>query len=213
MVQYKKIFVSLESNKIPIFLFLSSMFIFLSFAGTRIFISDEGVILNQFYSLIHGSLSLDTGKINIIKGVYLFFDGHIYGKFSYSLLILSLPFYYILRAIEFLYGAHLFLLQLWALCGGILVYLIAKNRNLKHAELFGAISYIIMIGANIALFKPIYFPMWGELLSIEFTNILISSFLVLFVYLLFRNFFGDKIAMFTLFLLSSQHRFPSMPSH
>ncbi|MCZ7403132.1 MAG: glycosyltransferase family 39 protein [Candidatus Methanoperedens sp.] len=201
MIQYKKILVSLESNKIPIFLFLSSMFIFLSFAGTRIFISDEGVILNQFYSLIHGSLSLDTGKINIIKGVYLFFDGHIYGKFSYSLLILSLPFYYIMRAIEFLYGAHLFLLQLWAMCGGIIVYLILKYRNLKYAELLGAISYFIMIGANIVLFKPIYFPKWGELLSIEFTDILISSFLVVFVYLLFRNFFGDKIAMFTSFFV------------
>ena len=43
--------------------------------------------------------------------------------------------------------------------------------------------------------------MWGELLSIEFTNILLSSFLILFVYLLFRNFFGDKIAIFASFFI------------
>ncbi len=201
MKSYRKTIKLFESNKIPLFVFISSMFIFLSFAGTRLFLSDEAVILNQFYNLIHGSLSIETGKIKVLEGVYLFLEGHIYGKFSYSLLILSLPFYYILGSIEFLYGAHLFLLQLWALCGGIVVYLIAKNSSLKHAELFGAISYFIMIGANILLFKPINFPMWGELLSIEFTNILISSFLVLIVYLLFRNFFGDKIAMFASFFV------------
>jgi hypothetical protein len=198
---YSKTIKLFESNKTPLFVFFCSMFIFISFAGTRLFISDEAVILNQFYNLIHGSLSIETGKIKVLEGVYLFLDGHIYGKFSYSLLILSLPFYYILGFIESLYGAHLFLLQLWALSGGVLVYLIAKSRSLKHAEILGAISYFIMIGANISLFKPIYFPMWGELLSIEFTNILISSFLVLFIYLLFRKFFGDKIAIFAAFFV------------
>lgn len=198
---YRKTIELLETNKIPLFVFFSSMFLFISFAGTRLFLTDEAVILNQFYNLVYGSLSIETGKIKLLEGVYLLFNDHIYGKFSYSLLILSLPVYYILRSIEILYGAHLFLLQLWALCGGIIVYLIAKISKLKHAELLGAISYIILIGVNIPLFKPIYFPMWGELLSIEFTNILISSFLVLLVYFLFRNLFGDKAAIFASFFI------------
>ncbi len=201
-ILYKKATGMLESNKIPIFLFFSSMFIFLSFAGTRLFISDEAVILNQFYNLIHGSLSLELGKFKVMEGgVYFISDDHIYSKFSFSLPIFSVPVYYFLKTIDLLYGAHLFLVQLWAMSGGIAAYLIARNRKSKQAELFGVFSYFILIAVNMYYFKPIYFPMWGELLSIEFTNILISSFLVLFVYLLFNNFFGNKIAMFASFFV------------
>jgi hypothetical protein len=191
----------LETNQIAIFMFFGSLFILTSFAGTRLFITDEGITLNQFYNFIHGSISIVNWKINTGEGVYLLFNDNIYGKFSYSLIILSMPFYYILKAIDSLYGAHLFLLQLWALSGGIAAYIIAKYRNIKYAELIGAVSYFILIAVNMYFFKPIYFPTWGELLSIEFTNILITSFLVLIVYPLFRNFFGNKIAIFASFFV------------
>lgn len=198
---YNKIHTLIEQNHISLFIFFSSLFIFIGFAGTRLFISDDGITLNQFYNFIHGSISLENWKINTAKGVYLIYNNHLYGKFSYSLIILSYPTYYILRLIEFIYGAHLFLLQLWALSGGIIAYLIVKNRNVKNAELVGALSYFILISTNMFSFKPIYFPVWGELLSIEFTNILISSFVVLFVYLLFKNFFSNKIAIFASFFI------------
>jgi len=193
---HKKIVKLIESNRIPIILFFISLFIFLSFAGTRMLFSDEGVIVSQFYNFIHGSLDLQTAKVNVESGIYITVENHLYGKFSYSLLILSLPVYFVLRNIDYLYGAHLFLLQIWALSGGISVYLLAKTWKIKNAASGGFVSYIILILINLRSFNPVYFPKWGEIISIEFTNILISSFLVLMVYFLFRNLFNNKIAIF-----------------
>lgn len=190
----------IKPNIITVLIFLISFFVFTSSAGTRMYIDDEAVILDQFYNLIHGSLSLETFKINS-NGIYLVFNNHIYGKFSYSLLILSMPVYYVLKTIDLLYGGHLFLLQLWALNGGVIAYLIAVTRKIKYPELFGVISYFVLISVNMYYFKPINFPKWGEWLSIEFTNILISSFLVVFVYLLFKKLFNDKIALFVSFFV------------
>ena len=187
----------LASNKIPLLVFLSSLFILITFASTRLLFSDEGVILDQFYNLIHGSIALKIAKINVTKGVFISVGGSLYGKFSYSLMILSLPAYYFLKAVNSIYGAHLFILQLWALSGGSIVYLIAKNH--KYAS--GIMAYFVLISANLYIFKPIYFPKWGEVLSIEFTNILITSFLVLIVYLLFRELFNNKIALFASFFV------------
>jgi len=200
-ILYKKIFKFFDKNQIPLLVFFSSLFIFISFAGTRLFFSDEGVILDQFYNLINGSLALKAAKIDTAKGIFITVGNNLYGKFSYSLLILSLPTYYILKTIDYLYGAHLFMLQLWALSGGVVVYLIAKTLNLKRAAAGGAISYFILITTNLYFFKPIYFPKWGEILSIEFTNILITSFMVVIVYLLFKDFFSYKIALFASFFV------------
>ncbi|CAG0982546.1 hypothetical protein METP3_02169 [Methanosarcinales archaeon] len=193
---YKKIVKSIESYQIPLLIFFISLFIFLSFAGTRMLFSDEGIIVSQFYNFIHGSLDLQTAKVNVESGIYITVENHLYGKFSYSLLILSLPVYFVLRNIDYLYGAHLFLLQIWALSGGISVYLLAKTWKIKNAASGGFVSYIILILINLRSFDPIYFPKWGEIISIEFTNILISSFLVLMVYFLFKNLFDNKIAIF-----------------
>ncbi|VVB96471.1 Dolichyl-phosphate-mannose-protein mannosyltransferase [uncultured archaeon] len=197
----KKIIGSPGSNQIPLIIFSSSLFLFITFAGTRLFFSDEGVILNQFYNLINGSIALEFFKINTTKGVFIIVGDHLFGKFSYSLLILSLPIYYILGMMDLLFGAHLFILNVWALSGALVVYLLTKYRNFKHPLLCAAISYLILIATNLYFFKPIYFPMWGELLSIELTNILISSFLVLLVYLFFRDLFSTKIALFASFFL------------
>ncbi len=193
---YKKIVKLLESNQIPLSIFFISLFVFLSFAGTRMLFSDEGIIVSQFYNFIHGSLDLQTAKVNVERGIYTTVENHIYGRFSYSLLILSLPVYIILKNIDYFYGAHLFLLQIWALSGGICVYLLTKNWKIKNAALGGVVSYFILIMVNLLSFDPIYFPKWGEIISIEFTNILISSFLVLMVYFLFKNLFNNKIAIF-----------------
>ncbi|CAG0972744.1 hypothetical protein METP2_01494 [Methanosarcinales archaeon] len=158
--------------------------------------SDEGIIVSQFYNFIHGSLDLQTAKVNVESGIYITVENHLYGKFSYSLLILSLPVYFVLRNIDYLYGAHLFLLQISALSGGISVYLLAKAWKIKNAASGGFVFYIILILVNLRSFNPIYFPKWGEIISIEFTNILISSFLVVMVYFLFKNLFNNKIAIF-----------------
>ncbi len=197
----EKIIKFFESNQIPFLVFFISMFVFISFAGTRLFLSDEGIILDQFYNLINGSLALKIAKINVNNGIFMTIGNNLYGKFSYSLLILSFPTYYILKIIDGFYGAHLFILQLWAVLGGMVIFLIGKIRNMKHAKAGGIVSYLILIGVNLYFFKPIYFPKWGELLSIEFTNIIISSFLVLFIYLFFKNFFSDKIALFASFFI------------
>ncbi|NJD76649.1 MAG: hypothetical protein FIB08_06060 [Candidatus Methanoperedens sp.] len=192
----------LDSNQLSLIIFFGSLFLFLGFASTRLFFSDEGVILNQFYNLIHGSIVLESFKINTTKGVFAIIGDHLFGKFSYSLLILSLPIYYILKIMDFLAGAHLFILNLWALSGAFVTYLITKYRNFKNPLLYGAVSYIVLIATNLYFFKPIYFPMWGELLSIELTNVIISSFLVLFVYFFFKDLFNTKIALFaSLFLV------------
>lgn len=190
-----------ESNKIPLLVFFSSMFVFISLAGTRLFFSDEGIILDQFYNLINGSLALKIAKINVDKGIFMTIGNNLYGKFSYSLLILSLPTYYILKIMDSLYGAHLFILQLWAAIGGFIIFLLAKIRNMKHAIAWGMTSFIILLSANMYFFKPIYFPKWGELLSIEFTNIIISSFLILIIFLFFKKFFSEKIALFASLLI------------
>ena len=207
MIEYRKIIQALNANPIPLLIFLSSIFIFMSFAGTRLFLSDEGLILDQFYNLINGSLSIKIAKINTASGIFMLVGNNLYAAFSYSLLILTLPVYYILNSIDQLksinqiYGAHLFLLQLWALIGGVLVYLLGKIRNQKQAALLGVISYVILIGMNLYYFVPIDFPKWGELLSIQFTNILLSSLLVLVVYYLFKGLFGNKIAIFASFFV------------
>jgi len=190
-----------ESNQISLSVFFISMFIFITFAGTRLFLSDEGIILDQFYNLINGSLALKIAKINVNSGIFMTIGDNLYGKFSYSLLILSSPTYYILKIIDSFYGAHLFILQLWAVSGGIVVFLIGKIRNIRHAKAGGIVSYFILIAVNLYLFKPIYFPKWGELISIEFTNIIISSFLILIIYLFFKNFFSNKIALFASFFI------------
>lgn len=193
---YKKTARLIASNRIPLILFFISLFVFLSFASTRMLFSDEGVIVNQFYNLIHGSLDLKVAKVNVEKGVFVTVADHLYGKFSYSLLILSLPVYFLLKNMDLIFGAHLFILQLWALSGGISIYLVARTRKIKKAPLFGLISYIILILVNLQFFEPIFFPKWAEIISIELTNILISSVLVMMVYFLFKNFFNNRIAIF-----------------
>jgi len=191
----------LESNYVPLLIFFSSIFLLISFSGTRLFFSDEGIILDQFYNLIHGSLALKMAKIDTARGVLITVGDNLYGVFSYSLLILSLPAFYLLRLIESVYGAHLFILQMWALCGGIIVYLIAWNRKFKHTILYGTIAYFLLIFSNLYYFKPINFPKWGELLSIELTNIFVTSILILVVFLLFRKLFGQKIGIFASFFV------------
>jgi hypothetical protein len=195
----KKIYRFIDKNKFPLLIFFSSLFVFISFAGTRLFFSDEGVIIDQFFNLIHGSLALKFAKINTLKGVFILVGNNLYGIFSYSLLLLSVPVYYLLSIIDFLFGVHLFLLLIWAFCGGIIVYLVAKIRKSKFAGSFGSLVIFMLMAINLYLFKPIYFPKWGELLSIEFTNILISSFLVLIVYLFFKELFGNRIGLFASF--------------
>lgn len=197
----EKIIKFLESNQISLLLFFISMFLFTSFAGTRLFLSDEGIVLDQFYNLINGSLALKIAKINVNNGIFMTIGNNLYGKFSYSLPILSLPTYYILKLIDSFFGAHLFLLQLWAVSGGLVIFLIGKIRNIKYATAGGIVAYFILLTSNLYFFKPIYFPMWGELLSIEFTNIMISSFLILIIYLFFKNFFSNKIALFVSFFI------------
>lgn len=199
---HKKIVKLLESNQIPLILFFSSLFIFLSFAGTRMLFSDEGVIVNQFYNFMHGSLELLFAKVDVQKGIYITVENHLYGKFSYSLLVLSLPVYSALKNIDYFYGAHLFLLQIWALSGGFSVYLLAKSWKIKNAVFGGLVFYFILIIVNMRYFNPIFFPKWGEIISIGFTNILITSFLIVMVYFLFEKMFSNKIAIFaSLFII------------
>jgi 4-amino-4-deoxy-L-arabinose transferase-like glycosyltransferase len=193
---YKKIARLLETNQIPLLIFFTSLFIFLSLAGTRMLFSDEGVIVNQFYNFVHGSLELKIAKVNVERGIYITVENHLYGRFSYSLLILSLPVYFLLQNIDLFYGAHLFLLQLWALIGGICVYLALKTWKIKNAAITGLVSYLILMMINLRYFNSIYFPKWGEIISIELTNILITSFIVLIVFFLFRKMFGNKTAIF-----------------
>lgn len=193
---YNKIIKLVDSNRIAFLIFFSSFFIYTSFSGTRLFFSDEGIILDQFYNLIHGSLALKFAKINTASGIMTMVGNNLYSMFSYSLLILSMPIFYILSFIDSIYGAHLFILQIWALSGGVMIYLLLKNRNSNYASLFGIIFYILLISLNMFFFKPIFFPRWGELLSIEMTNILISSFLVLVVHELFKSFFNQRIGIF-----------------
>lgn len=164
---YKKIVRLLESNQIPLLIFFTSLFIFLSFAGTRMLFSDEGVIVNQFYNFVHGSLDLKIAKVNVERGIYVTVDNNLYGRFSYSLLILSLPIYFLLKNMDFFYGAHLFLLQLWALSGGICVYLALKTWKIKNAVIPGLVSYLILIMVNLRYFNPIYFPKWGKLFQLN----------------------------------------------
>jgi 4-amino-4-deoxy-L-arabinose transferase-like glycosyltransferase len=197
----KKIYRFIDKNKFPLLVFFSSLFIFISLAGTRLFFSDEGVILDQFFNLIHGSLALKFAKINTVKGVFILVGNNLYGIFSYSLLLLSVPVYFLLSIIDLLFGVHLFLLLIWAFCGGIIVYLIAKIRQSKFAGSLGSLMIFMLLAINLYLFKPIYFPKWGELLSIEFTNILISAFLVLIIYLFFKELFGNKIGLFASFFV------------
>lgn len=201
MIVIKKLLNYLDSNPIPLLIFFSTFFIILTFAGTRLFLSDEGVILDQFYNLINGSLAIKIAKINTVKGIFILVGDNLYGLFSYSLLLLSLPVYYLLRIIDPYYGAHLFILQLWALSGGVIVYLIMKYKNPKLAVISGILSYIILIFSNWYFLKPIYFPKWGELLSIELTNIIITSLIALIIYQLFKKLFSDKIALFATFFI------------
>ncbi|VVB87173.1 Dolichyl-phosphate-mannose-protein mannosyltransferase [uncultured archaeon] len=191
----------IESNRISLLVFFCSFFLFVSFGGTRLFISDEGLTINQFYNLVHGSLAITMAKIGVSKGMYFVINKSLYVKFSYALPILSMPAYYLLRSIDQLYGAHLFLLQLWAMSAGVIVYLIARTRSMKYALFSGITTYIVLISVNLLFFKPISFPVWGEVLSIELTNIIISSFLVLIVFLLFRDMFSQKIALLASFFI------------
>lgn len=191
----------IKLDKISLLLLFCSVFILTSFSGTRLFFSDEGIILDQFYNLIHGSLALKTAKIDTAMGVLITVGNNLYGVFSYSLLFISLPAFYTLNYIESIYGAHLFILQLWALCGGIIAYLITIERKLKHEMIYGIIAYLILISSNLYFFEPIYFPKWGELLSIEMTNILISSILLLVVFLIFRQSFSQRIGIFAFFFV------------
>lgn len=64
----KKINEFFELNQVTILVLLSSMFILFSFASTRLFFSDEGVIIDQFYNFINGSLALKIAKINVEIG-------------------------------------------------------------------------------------------------------------------------------------------------
>jgi len=201
MIGIKKLWNYIDSNPIPVLIFFISFFVLLSFAGTRLFLSDEGVILDQFYNLINGSLAIKIAKINTVKGIFILVGDNLYGLFSYSLLILSLPVYYLLKIIDYYYGAHLFILQLWALSGGVIAYLTMKFKNPKLAIITGFSTYCILILSNWYLFRPIYFPKWGELISIELTNIIITSFIVLIVYQLFKKLFSDKIALFASFFV------------
>ncbi len=133
---FEAIYKKIPAYQIHLLIFFSSMFGFISFASTLLFLSDNMVILNQFYNLIHGSLSIEKVKIMVVSSdswnigrPYLFFGGELYGKFSYSLPMLALPVYYILKIIDSLYGAHLFILQVWALSVGAVAYLIAKPET------------------------------------------------------------------------------------
>jgi len=121
---------------------------------------------------------------------------NLYGKFSYSLLILSLPTYYILKIIDSLYGAHVFYSAIMGAIARFVVFLMAKIRNMKHQLAWGIISFIIRYQPTGYFFKPIYFPKWGNCYPLNLLILYLLSFSILIIYMFFKNFFSDKIALF-----------------
>jgi len=138
--------------------------------------SDEGIIVSQFYNFIHGSLDLQTAKVNVESGIYITVENSSVWKIQLFIAdfvitcIFCIKKYRLSVRRSFIPFADMGI-ERRDQC-------LSSRKNLENKEccIRGFISYIILILINLRSFDPIYFPKWGEIISIEFTNILISSF-------------------------------------
>lgn len=192
-----------------IILFLTALIFLISMWDVHIFFQDEKPVVNSLVNLEYGSLSLDIIKIPLGAASYIDRGDKIYPGDSLAGPVFALPVYILLSMISFFINVALFFILVWSLLIILLGYYFTKKFNdlniLKLCTVF-SVSLFVM---NIALYKPILFEDWGELVSMQFFNIVITSITTVLIYQLFKAIFNERMGVFAalIFLFATPYSF------
>lgn len=192
-----------------VILFLTALIFLISMWDVHIFFQDEKPVVNQLVNLEHGSVSLDIIKIPLGAAGYIQAGNKTYPGDSLAVPVFAFPVYILLSIISFFINIALFFILFWSVLIILLGYCIAKKfNNLNVLRLCAGFSISLFV-MNILLFKPILFEDWGELLSIQFFNIIITSIAVVLIYQLFKAIFNERTGIFAalIFLFATPYSF------
>ncbi|MCX9012756.1 MAG: hypothetical protein OIN66_16765 [Candidatus Methanoperedens sp.] len=192
-----------------VILFLTALIFLISMWDIHIFLQDEKPLVNQLVNLEYGSLSLDRIKIPLGAAWSFEKDGATYSVYSHAVPIFAMPFYLILYFISFFIEIAMFFALFWSLLIILLGYSLARKFNNGNILKFCIVISFFILGLNLFLYKPIPFDAWGELISIQFFNILITSAGVVLIYQLFRAMFNENSGLFAaiVFLFATPYSF------
>jgi len=192
-----------------IILFLIAFVFLISMWDIRIFLQDEKPLVNQLVNLEYGSLSLDRIKIPLGAAWSFEKDGATYSVYSHAVPVFAMPFYLTLYFISFFIDIVVFFALFWSLLIVLLGYSLARKFNNVNILNLCIVISLFILGLNLFLYKPVSFDAWGELISIQFFNIFITSMGVVLMYQLFRAIFNENSGLFAaiVFLFTTPYSF------
>lgn len=199
-MSYKEIFQDRQTNII----FLFSFTILLSLWGLGVHLNDESGIVILMVNILNGSLTikeipnyLQPWMYGWIRGVLYTVNGATYTNATHAVPVFAIPFYFLLKLINSIIDVRIFFSVLWSVCIFLLIYFIKKQK------IISAFISILLLITNLLLAKPLSFEIFGELISIQFLDIVLTSCTITIAYKLFYRIFNNKpIGIFaSLFIL------------
>lgn len=192
-----------------IILFLTALIFLISMWDVHIFFQDEKPMVNSLVNLEYGSLTLDNIKIPLGASNYFEIGDKIYLADTYAVPILAFPVYILLYIISLFIDIALFFIIFWSTLVILWGYSIAKkfnNRNVLKLCIGASIFFLII---NLILYKPISFEAWGELVSMQFFNVIITSIALVLMFQLFKAIFNERVGIFAalIFLFATPYSF------
>lgn len=192
-----------------IILFLICLIFLISMWDIHIFLTDEKPLVNQLVNLQNGSLSLEKIKIPLDGAWYFQKDDAIYSVYSHAVPVFSMPVYLILYKISFFVNIVVFFIFLWSALVILLGHFLSKKFNNPNIFRLCAVVSVVFLAMNFLLYEPVSFYKWGEMISMQFFNIIITSIAVVLIYLLFKGIFNESSGLFAalIFLFATPYAF------
>jgi len=199
-----RFFQLLFPDRTSIVIFLLAFSLLLTFWQVGLLLNDEWVSANQLTNLKNGSLTVDVIKYGSDRGIYNV-SGRPIGAYTHALPFFALPVYYALSAVAHLVNLRLFFMLLWLVSVFTLLYYCQLGGTTKKTKYVLVILTMLFFSVNVLLYlypaldkqysflyTPLDFARWGEVIALNFLNIVATSIVILIIYRLFNQIFVNE---------------------
>lgn len=191
----RRIAAFLFGDRLGRIIFLASLCLFVSLWRTGFFINDSYTIANGLYAVSHGDMSMTVPEYGPLHspGASLH-RGEIFAR-NYGVIVLSLPFVLLLRAIDAVADFRLALIGLWSLL--LFATLVLVGRELDRSRSFtigGGVVVAVLFVLNVVLARPLSdAPV--HLLALQLFHMTVAAFVGTLAYRLVRATNGTRLGV------------------